>query len=98
MVAYTIYMNHDDVFKALSDRTRRLILDELSLRHEQTMYELCSRLVMKHNLAISRQAVTKHITILETAGLIISVRRGKYRVIKYNHLPIKDILERWIPK
>jgi len=97
-VAYTRCMNGDKdaIFKALADSTRRLILDELSDRNEQTLYELTVRLIMKHNLSISRQAIAKHIAVLEDAGLVKSERKGKYRVIIFNNEPLKDLLEGWI--
>lgn len=89
-------MDQDIVFKALADPTRRFILDELAEQAEQTLYELCARLVMKHNVAMSRQAVAKHITVLEKAGLIRSQRRGKYRVLTFNNRPIINITKRWV--
>lgn len=97
-VAYNQYMNWDKdaIFKALGDSTRRLILDELSERNEVTLYELTVRLIMKHNLSISRQAIAKHLSVLEDAGLVISKRKGKYRVIIFNNEPLKDLLKGWI--
>lgn len=97
-VAYTQYMNWDKdaIFKALADSTRRLILDELSERNEMTLYELTARLIMKHNLTISRQAIAKHLTTLEDAGLVKSERKGKYRVLMFNKEPLKDLLKGWI--
>ncbi|WP_078378702.1 ArsR/SmtB family transcription factor [Sutcliffiella halmapala] len=86
----------DTIFKALSDSTRRLILDELSERNEMTLYELTARLIMNHNLSISRQAIAKHLAILEDAGLVKSERKGKYRVIIFNNEPLKNLLKRWI--
>ncbi|MDQ1002121.1 DNA-binding transcriptional ArsR family regulator [Neobacillus niacini] len=86
----------DAIFKALSDSTRRLILDELSDRNEQTLYELTVRLITKHNLSISRQAIAKHLSVLEDAGLVISKRKGKYRVIFFNNEPLRNLLKRWI--
>jgi len=86
----------DAIFKALGDSTRRLILDELSERNELTLYELTARLIMKHNVCISRQAIAKHLAILEDAGLVISKRRGKYRVILFNKEPLKNLLKGWI--
>ena len=74
-------MDEDNVFKALADPTRRLILEELAEEPEQTLYELSVRLVMKHKVTMSRQAITKHIGVLENAGLLQSARRGKYRVL-----------------
>jgi len=84
------------IFKALSDSTRRLILDELSERNELTLYELTARLVMKHNLSISRQAIAKHLKTLEDAGLVISKRNGKYRVLMFNKEPLKNLLKGWV--
>jgi DNA-binding transcriptional ArsR family regulator len=97
-VVYTRYMNwdKDTIFKALGDSTRRLILDELSERNEMTLYELTARLIMKHELSISRQAITKHLNTLEDAGLVLSKRKGKYRVVIFNNEPLKDLLKGWI--
>jgi len=97
-VAYTQYMNSDKdaIFKALADSTRRFILDELSERNELTLYELTVRLIMKHNLSISRQAIAKHLSVLEDAGLVLSKRKGKYRVIYFNNEPLKNLLKGWI--
>ena len=60
-------MHKDLVFKALADPTRRWMLDEFSERKEQTLYELTARLIMRHKVAISRQALAKHINVLEEA-------------------------------
>lgn len=81
----------DAIFKALSDSNRRLILDELSERNEMTLYELTARLIMKHNLTISRQGMAKHLSLLEDAGLVQSKRKGKYRVLLFNNEPLKDL-------
>lgn len=86
----------DAIFKALADSNRRLILDELSERNEMTLYELTARLIMKHNLTISRQGITKHLSLLEDAGLVQSKRKGKYRVLFFNNEPLKDWLKGWI--
>ena len=59
-----------DVFKALADPTRRVILDELLERDRQTLFEICSRLAMKHGLGSSRQAISQHLDELESAGLV----------------------------
>lgn len=99
LVAYNAYMNknnEDAIFKALDDPTRRLILDELSERNELTLYELTARLIMKHNLSISRQAIAKHLSVLENAGLAASKRKGKYRVITFNNQPLKNLLKGWV--
>lgn len=98
IVAYNRAMNWDKdaVFKALGDSTRRLILDELAERDEMTLYELTVRLLMKHELSISRQGIAKHLSVLEGAGLVISQRKGKYRVILFNKEPLKDLLKGWV--
>ncbi|MGK7377362.1 ArsR/SmtB family transcription factor [Planococcus sp. 1R117A] len=88
--------NKDAIFKALSDSTRRMILDELSERNELTLYELTVRLITKHNLNMSRQAIAKHLAVLDEAGLVTSERKGKYRVLMFNKEPLKDLLKGWI--
>lgn len=96
-VAYNRCMwDKDAIFKALGDSTRRLILDELSERNELTLYELTVRLITKHGLAISRQAIAKHLAALEDAGLVKSKRKGKYRVLMFNNEPLKNLLKGWI--
>jgi len=74
------------------------MLDELSERKTQSLYELCARLVMKHKAVMSRQAITKHLSILEDAGLVKSERQGRYKLIVFNDEPIKKIVERWIKR
>ncbi|BFH62501.1 ArsR/SmtB family transcription factor [Paenibacillus azoreducens] len=88
--------NKDAIFKALGDSTRRLMLDELSERSELTLYELTARLIMKHDLSISRQAIAKHLSALEDAGLVKSKKKGKYRVIIFNNEPLKNLLKGWV--
>ena len=88
-------MDEDIIFKALADPTRRLILRELSERKDQTLFELCGRLTMKHKVNMSRQAVTKHLGILEQSGLVRSEFRGKYRVLNFDKTPIDHITKRW---
>lgn len=86
----------DELFKALADPTRRTILDELTERSGQTLFEICSRLSMKHQLGISRQAVSQHLAVLEAAGLVESRREGRYKFHELNTAPLKHIVERWI--
>ncbi len=85
----------DELFKALGDRTRRIILDELVQKSGQTLFEICSRLSMKHQLAISRQGVSQHLAVLEAAGLVESRREGRYKYHDLNTAPLKHITERW---
>lgn len=86
----------DEIFKALADPTRRKILDELALWPGQTLFEICSRLSMKHQLGMSRQAVSQHLAVLEAAGLVKSRREGRYKFHDLNTAPLKRIAERWI--
>jgi DNA-binding transcriptional ArsR family regulator len=85
-------MDEDAVFRALADASRRRLLDGLHERNGQTLGELCQGLDM------TRQAVTKHLTILETANLVSSQRRGREKLHFINPAPIHDIGERWIGK
>lgn len=84
-----------DLFKALADGTRRIIMDELAQRDSQTLFEICGRLAMNHGLAMSRQAVSQHLAVLEESGLVVSRREGRY---KFHHLdtgPLRAIAQRW---
>jgi DNA-binding transcriptional ArsR family regulator len=86
-----------DVYRALADPTRRVILDELSERDGQTLFEICSRLAAKHGLSSSRQAISQHLDVLESAGLVRTRRQGRY---KFHHLdtgPLETIVQRWRP-
>ncbi|MBV1849412.1 ArsR/SmtB family transcription factor [Catellatospora tritici] len=85
-----------DVFKALADPTRRRILDELTERDGQTLFELCARLTMKHQLTSSRQAISQHLDLLEAAGLVEVRRQGRYKFHHLNTQPLEQILTRWI--
>jgi DNA-binding transcriptional ArsR family regulator len=87
-----------DIYKALADETRRLLLDELQQRDEQTLFELCSKLAMNHNLTPSRQAVSQHLDVLEDAGLVRTARRGRYKFHTLNTDPLAQIAERWPPR
>ncbi len=84
-----------DVFKALADPTRRAILDELVERNGQTLFELCSRLTMKHGLSSTRQAVSQHLDVLEDAGLVRTRREGRYKFHDLDTSPLRAITERW---
>lgn len=87
-----------DVFEAIAAPARRAILDELVDRDGQTLFELCSRLAMKHQIGLTRQAISQHLEILETAGLVTSVRDGKYKIHHVQTAPLRDIVERWLTR
>jgi DNA-binding transcriptional ArsR family regulator len=84
-----------DVFKALADPTRRAILDELIDRDGQTLFELCTRLSMKHEVTSSRQAISQHLDSLESAGLVITRREGRCKFHHVDTTPLRAIVERW---
>ena len=85
-------MEMDDVFKALADASRRSLLDRLHAKSGQTLNELCE------GLAMTRQAVTKHLVILEEANLVTTRRHGREKLHYLNPVPIHQIGERWIRK
>jgi DNA-binding transcriptional ArsR family regulator len=84
-----------DLFRALADPTRRAILDELRDRDDQTLFELCGRLTMKHRLGSSRQAISQHLDVLEDAGLITTRREGRYKFHRLDTSPLSAIVDRW---
>lgn len=85
-------MDFDPAFRALADASRRDLLDRLYEKNGQTLGELCTGLDM------SRQAVTKHLAILEEANLVATLRRGREKLHYLNPAPIHDIAERWLRK
>ena len=85
-------MSMDTVFRALADASRRQLLDRLHNKNGQSLGELCE------GLAMSRQAVTKHLAILEKANVVVSKRQGREKMHFINPVPINDIAERWIGK
>ena len=82
----------DKVFKALADASRRELLDRLRADNGQTLGQLCAHLDM------TRQAVTKHLAVLEEANLVVVVWRGREKLHYVNPVPIHEIAERWIGK
>jgi DNA-binding transcriptional ArsR family regulator len=82
----------DIIFKALADESRRKLLDHLFIENGQSLGELCEHLTM------SRQAVSKHLVILEKANLVVAVRHGREKLHYLNTVPIGQIYERWIGK
>jgi DNA-binding transcriptional ArsR family regulator len=92
-LAYTESVGN--IFQALSDETRRLVLDELSARDGQTLFEICSTLTMRHGLSLTRQAISQHLGVLESAGLIVTERRGRSKFHFFNPEPLDEITKRW---
>jgi DNA-binding transcriptional ArsR family regulator len=85
-------MSMDAVFRALADPVRRQLLDSLRARNGQTLGELCEGRDM------SRQAVSKHLAILEEANLVVTEKHGREKLHHLNPIPIHDIADRWIGK
>ncbi len=82
----------DDVFRAIADPSQRSLLDRLHQRNGQTLADLCD------GLAMTRQAVTKHLVILEAANLVTTLRHGREKLHFLNPVPIHQIGARWIKK
>ena len=82
----------DEVFKAVADSSRRQLLDRLYDSNGQTLSELCEHLVM------TRQAVTKHLRLLERASLVVILWHGREKLHYLNPVPLRQISERWIDK
>jgi DNA-binding transcriptional ArsR family regulator len=87
-----VITHEDKVFKALADPSRRRLLDMLHANNGQTLGELCEHLDM------TRQAVTKHLLLLEGANLVVTVWRGREKLHYLNPMPISEIFERWVGK
>lgn len=85
----------DELYRAIADPTRRAILDELVDRNGQTLFELCGRLIMKHGIESSRQAISQHLEVLEAAGLVSTERDGRYKFHWFNGEPLREIAKRW---
>ncbi len=89
------------MFKALADPTRRAILDELTERSGQTLFELRVRLIEKHGSGSSRQAVSQHLAVLQEVGLVVARREGRYTFLDLDTSPLRrflqDVEQRWRP-
>lgn len=90
-------MGVEELLKALADPTRAAILDELVDRTGQTLFELCNRLASNHGINPSRQAISQHLQVLESAGLVRSERSGRYKFHYVDTSPLAGILQRWPP-
>jgi DNA-binding transcriptional ArsR family regulator len=84
-----------DVYRALDDETRRLILDELATRDGRSLFEICTALTMNHHVGLTRQAISQHLSVLEDAGLVTTERRGRTKLHFFNPQPLEAITTRW---
>jgi DNA-binding transcriptional ArsR family regulator len=87
-----------DVFHALAAPARRAILDVLSRRGDQTLFELCGRLASEHDVDLTRQAISQHLGVLEEAGLVHTRREGRYKYHSTDTTPLRDAVSRWLDK
>ena len=88
----------DAVFHALADSTRRKILEELAKRDEQTLFEICGRLVQVHGLSMKRQSISKHLSVLEDAGLIETKWQGRTKLHTSKLSSALPQITRWLKK
>lgn len=84
-----------DVYRALDDETRRLILDELASSDGKTLFEICALLVARHGISLTRQAISQHLGLLESAGLVATERRGRAKFHYFTPEPLSEITRRW---
>jgi DNA-binding transcriptional ArsR family regulator len=84
-----------DIYRALDDETRRLVLDELAARDGQTLFEICSLLLSRHGVSITRQGISSHLAVLESAGLVRTERRGRSKYHYFTPQPLTEIHSRW---
>ena len=85
----------DPIYRAIADPTRRLLLDELTERGGQTLFELCTRLTLKHGISSSRQAISQHLAVLERAGLVVTRREGRSKLHWFDGAPLRRLATRW---
>jgi DNA-binding transcriptional ArsR family regulator len=85
-----------DVFEALAAPARRAILDVLCERDGQTLFEICARLTMKHDLTLTRQAISQHLDVLEQTGLLTTRREGRCKYHYVDTTPLQAIVNRWL--
>ncbi|MEM0927922.1 MAG: metalloregulator ArsR/SmtB family transcription factor [Pseudomonadota bacterium] len=88
--------NLSTLFRALGDETRLLILDELRKRNDQSLFEICARLFEEYAVTISRQAISRHLSTLEQAGLITTAWRGRTKVHSLKATSLPDMINPWL--
>jgi DNA-binding transcriptional ArsR family regulator len=86
------------IFRALADTTRRRIIDELSQRERQSLFELYTRVVMQHGIGQSRQAFSRHLSLLEAAGVIEVEWKGTTKLHTLNSAPLTRLRGGWLSK
>ena len=84
-----------DVYQALADETRRLILDELHARGGRSLFDICTTLLTRHHVELTRQAISHHLNVLEDAGLVATEKRGRVKLHYIDDTPLTEIRQRW---
>lgn len=84
-----------DLYHALADPTRRAVLDELTQKDGQSLFELCTRLATRHQITSSRQAISQHLAVLEDVGLVSTERQGRTKLHHLHTEPLRQIVTRW---
>ncbi len=84
------------LFRALGDDTRLLILEQLRKRNDQSLFELCARLIEEHNVTLTRQAITRHLNTLEQAGLITTAWKGRTKVHSLTTGSFRGTISPWL--
>jgi DNA-binding transcriptional ArsR family regulator len=87
-----------DVFDALAASARRAILDVLTERNDQTLFEVCGRLAAQHEIELTRQAISQHLAVLEEVGLVRSRRDGRYKFHSIDTAPLQAAVSRWVDR
>jgi DNA-binding transcriptional ArsR family regulator len=93
--------NEDEInrlYRAIADTTRRRIIDELALRNRQSLFEICARVMSKHAIKHSRQAFSRHLSVLEEVGIIEVEWQGTTKLHSLNTAPLTKLLNGWLSK
>lgn len=85
-----------DIYLALAAPARRHLLDEIKQSEGLTLFDLCTRLSMKHGMSLTRQAVSQRLAMLEEVGLVRTRKEGRYKYHYFNPEPLREILGRWL--
>ncbi len=88
--------NLSKLFRALGDDTRLLILEQLRKRDDQSLFELCARLIEEHSVTLTRQAITRHLNTLEQAGLIRTAWQGRTKVHSLTAASLEETVSTWL--
>lgn len=94
-------LNEDEmnrICRAVADTTRRRIIDELTLRNRQSLFEICARVMSKHGIGHSRQALSRHLSVLEAVGIIEVEWQGTTKLHSLNTAPLARLLGGWLSK